>query len=249
MSTPPAPLSAFAACPGTSHVVGGGVTPASQVNKSAEFWINGSRPYDGPDADRLPDDGWVGRAFNRFGHDKVMAVFAICRGRAARYPTRNVPLRPGSAAVARATCPAGTHVSAGGASVSGPAAEAYLSSSAPFDSSQDADALVDDGWTATGFNDSGGPKRLVVYASCITNLPTYTAQPATSADALLFNACPAGTHGMGGGLSVTAPPGLAFLNALYPYAQTTNPPDAGFVSAAFTRGLSRAVTGYSICKT
>jgi hypothetical protein len=248
-STPPEVLRADAACPGDTHVVGGGVTPASQTNVAAEFWINRSSPYDGPDQDKMPDDGWFGRANNRFGHDKVMGVFAICQTGPVRYPTNTVRLAPGGGAVAKATCPGGTHVTNGGAAISGPGSEAYLNSSAPFDSGKDTDRLVDDGWTARAFNAKGTAKQLSVYATCVSNRPIYTAQSASGPDPIFFNTCDPGTHAMGGGMSISGPASGGFLNALYPFAEETNPPDAGFVSLIYTRGVVREATGFVICKT
>jgi hypothetical protein len=247
-STPPEVIRADAACPGDTHVVGGGVAPASQTNVAAELWINRSSAFDGPDPDHMPDDGWFGRANNRFGHDKVIAVFAICRAAAVRYQMHSVPLEPERGAVARAVCPPDTHVSSGGGAISGAGSEAYLSSSYPFDSADDADALVDDGWAARAFNVRGAGKRLTVSADCVSNRPAYISESAAVPDPLFFPNCGA-AHAMGGGMSLAGPANGGFLNALYPFGEVTNPPDAGFVALSYTRGVSRTATGFAICKT
>ncbi|MFO1540198.1 MAG: hypothetical protein ACKOTZ_07080 [Chloroflexota bacterium] len=43
------------ACPARRHVVGGG---ANVIGTADEVRLFASHPYDGPDADRIPDDGW-----------------------------------------------------------------------------------------------------------------------------------------------------------------------------------------------
>jgi hypothetical protein len=57
------------------HVVGGGARltgPADRGRLVASF------PYDGADADDVPDDGWRIRVYNLSGSDKQVTAFAIC---------------------------------------------------------------------------------------------------------------------------------------------------------------------------
>ncbi len=61
----------------SGHVAGGGVYvtgPATDAHLVA------SRPIDAGDSDRIPDDGWSGRAYNRTGGTQTVTVTAICIG-------------------------------------------------------------------------------------------------------------------------------------------------------------------------
>lgn len=65
------------ACGPTEHVVGGGarVTGGTSTARSVT-----SAPYDGTDADHIPDDGWVSRIHGLGGGNRKVAPFAICLG-------------------------------------------------------------------------------------------------------------------------------------------------------------------------
>jgi hypothetical protein len=246
-SAPPTAMSSSAACPAGTHVVGGGATPSSG-GTVAELWLNRSRPFDGPDSDTRPDDGWAARGYNRFGTTKAFSAFAICFAGGVRYATAQATAPAGTGMSASAQCPGTTHVSGGGATLNGSADAGYLNALNPIDSS-DPGTLPDDGWRARGFNRTGLQKRLDVYATCTTFNPQYTSLEVTGGDSLIFDACPAGSHAMEGGVSPSGPAGQAFLNTNYPYAGTTNPPDTGFVTAIRVAGSARPLTFYVICKT
>jgi len=55
--------------------VGGG---AMVSGASSEARLVVSAPYDGPDADTVPDDGWRTTVYNISGADKNVRTFAIC---------------------------------------------------------------------------------------------------------------------------------------------------------------------------
>ncbi|HKH14603.1 MAG TPA: hypothetical protein VKA47_08110 [Solirubrobacterales bacterium] len=246
-STPaPSVLVANAACPAGTHVVGGGATPLAVSNFNVQFWINRTTSFDGPDPDRVPDDGWIGRGFNRFGEQKSMFVFAICSAGAVRYATNHATAAPGAGVGTRAACPSGTHVAGGGAGLSGSATEAYLNSSSPYDSN-DADHRPDDGWRARAYNQGGPSKRLTVRAECVDALPRYASTASTDSSQVVLTNCPAGTHAMGGGGLNAGLASRAFLNALYPFMTSMGPPDDQFVLAVSRTNPTR-YTGYVVCK-
>jgi hypothetical protein len=252
-STPPAPppsvLASSATCPAGTHVAGGGAAWSSATTATPiQFWLNRSRPFDGPDPDTQPDDGWLGRGFNRSGTNKGFVAYAICLAGSVSYVTAGASAPAGRGMTAKAWCPSGTHVAGGGATVAGSASASYLNASHPFDSG-DADTRPDDGWRARGFNQSGVRKRLVVYGECVALNPRYATSSATGTDPLLFTPCPAGTHAMGGGALPAGPPSRAFLNILYPYAASVNPPDTGFVAWIHTIGGPLELKSYAVCKT
>jgi hypothetical protein len=248
LPTPPATLFASAQCPAGTRVVGGGATTASATPSGTnEFWLSRTRPFDGADADHRPDDGWLGRGFNRFGTAKNFGAYAICFGGAVRYGVGRVSAQSGSGMATRARCPSGTHVSGGGAALSGNADKGYLNASFPLDGG-DADTVADDGWRARAFNRSGTRKTLTVYTTCTNFNPQYQSVPVTGTDLLTSFACAGGAHGMEGGIKPSGAPSEAFLTTLYPYAGTTNPPDAGFVLGAHALGGSTGFLIYDICK-
>jgi hypothetical protein len=63
------------ACRQDEHVVGGGARVTGPANRER---LVSSYPYDGGDADDVPDDGWQVRAHNLSGNDKQVTAFAIC---------------------------------------------------------------------------------------------------------------------------------------------------------------------------
>ena len=65
------------ACGPAEHVVGGGarVTGGTSTARSIV-----SAPYDGTDADHIPDDGWVSRIHSLGGGARRVTPFAICLG-------------------------------------------------------------------------------------------------------------------------------------------------------------------------
>jgi hypothetical protein len=65
------------ACAGSEHAVGGGVRTSGPADGGR---LVSSFPYDGPDADDVPDDGWQARAYAISGADKTVTPFAICLG-------------------------------------------------------------------------------------------------------------------------------------------------------------------------
>lgn len=67
---------AKAACPKRRPVIGGGIYISGAASVS---WVTTSRPYDGPDADKVPDDGWTASSYNDGDSDLAMTVYAVCR--------------------------------------------------------------------------------------------------------------------------------------------------------------------------
>jgi hypothetical protein len=70
-------MSRKVACAASEHAVGGGVRTSGPADGAR---LVSSFPYDGPDADDVPDDGWQTRAYAISGADKTVTPFAICLG-------------------------------------------------------------------------------------------------------------------------------------------------------------------------
>jgi hypothetical protein len=243
---PPSVVGADAACPHGTHVVGGGFAGSAVRTRSAQFWINSIHPFDGPDANDVPDDGWTGRGFNRFGTDKRGVVHAICSAGTVRYTSNSRSLSPGSAGVVRANCPAGTYVSGGGVSLDGPATEAFINASSPRDS-KDADHTPDDGWFAHAYNQGGSSKTLSAYAACVSALPGYVEYGARFEGDTLSPGC-FGDHAMGGGAAIAGPRDASWLARISPVGSPNDPPDAGFVATVYRADTNVAYLAVAICK-
>lgn len=242
---PPSVVGADAACPDGTHVVGGGFTGSDVRTRAVQFWINSAGPFDGPDANDLPDDGWKGRGFNRSGTDKRAIVHAICSNDPVQYVSRSRSLSPGSAGAIRVACPQGTHVSGGGASLDGAATEAFLSASSPRDM-KDVDHEPDDGWFAHAYNQGGSTKTLSVHAVCVSAMPEYVAYGARFEGDTLSPGC-FGPHAMGGGAAIAGPRDAAWLAGFSPVGG--DPPDAGFVATVYRANTDVAFQAVAICKT
>lgn len=68
---------AAAKCPRGEPVVGGGSLAGGAFD--SDIRLNTSRPYDGPDGNAAPDDGWSAYVDNRGFGDETLTAYAICR--------------------------------------------------------------------------------------------------------------------------------------------------------------------------
>ncbi len=65
--------SAKATCPARMHASGGGIYTAGSGSPFVR-----SLPFDGPDKDRTPDDGWITTMVNRTADPQVLAAYVVC---------------------------------------------------------------------------------------------------------------------------------------------------------------------------
>ncbi len=153
------------ACGGAAwHVTSGSVFIATTGS-----WVNSSYPWDGPDADHRPDDGWQGGIYDVNGGTGGFSVYAICvRSGALRYVSQGpFSVAPGSAHRHRVACGPGEQVVGGGARLGGPEDRGRLVASFPSDGG-DGDHIPDDGWTSRVYNVAGAAKRVTAYAVCLS---------------------------------------------------------------------------------
>ena len=149
-------------------MVGGGAV-ATALPASNSGFVKTSRPFDGGDRGRRPDDGWRADLYNGSLGTGVGRVTAICLRNDrwdvsyARDVFKDLPSSAGG--VTSAFCPKGTSVAAGGGSVGPGEGEAWLNSSIPIDGG-DEDGVPDDVWTSYYYNFSGDPKNVTAYAVC-----------------------------------------------------------------------------------
>jgi hypothetical protein len=243
MGAAPAEAEVTADClPGT-RLNGGGVTPPS--SPFSESWVNTSLPVDGADAGSAPD-GRSGRIANLAGGAKSIAAYAICTAGSVRSRSARTRIDASDSGSVKAKCPAGTRVASGGAGLDGAASKSYLNSSYPLDG-RDGDSKPDDGWKARAFNASSSRAHLRVSVQCVAMPLAYRSFEANTGG-LRFAPCPAGHHALAGGIKADGEPGVGHINAAYPYAEPTNPPDAGFVLAmGSTFGSGPSYTAHVIC--
>jgi hypothetical protein len=151
------------ACPGTQRV-----TQGSMFIATSNSWITSTYPYDGPDMDSIPDDGWRGSVFDTAGGIGGFSDYAVCsKGLKLHYlksSTTNVKVK--SAATIKVPCPAEQHVIGGGERLTGSQSAGRLIGSFPYDG-PDNDKIPDDGWKAKVYNLDGSAKQLTGWAICL----------------------------------------------------------------------------------
>ncbi|HTG48620.1 MAG TPA: hypothetical protein VK646_13305, partial [Actinomycetota bacterium] len=99
------------ACAGTEQV-----TTGSMAIATSNSWINSSYPYDGPDKDKIPDDGWRGAVYDTGNGIGGFSDYAVCsKGLKLHYfkgPATKVKVK--SAVTVKVICPTDQHVVGGG---------------------------------------------------------------------------------------------------------------------------------------
>lgn len=150
-----------AACPSSKHVYGGGFYSNGGVGSTITL---GSRPYDGPDADGVRDDGWEATFFNYSGSDWTVSAYALCGPKKATVRTKTVDLAKRSQGFLRKRCGSGDRVTGGGAHIAVGQDVFWISSIYPDDA--DSDGINDDIWAAYFENTSSRKREITVYAIC-----------------------------------------------------------------------------------
>jgi hypothetical protein len=117
-------------CPPGTKVTGGGLETAPNSPR-AEVVV--SRPFDGPDGNSTPDDGWLGTENNGTHRQGSMSVQPVCAKSGDYKYVRSAPkpLPDDTEASARASCPDGTIISGGGVENSGTGVGAGIESTFP----------------------------------------------------------------------------------------------------------------------
>jgi hypothetical protein len=147
-------------CPGSRHVVGGGVAAESSR------LIEASYPFDSKDKNKKPDDGWKATTSGLSAGDVEVTV--ACSKVATSYRTRSLDLSPSVSSPVVPKCKGGTHLAAVGARLSGPIQYGDLNAMRPRDGA-DADSVPDDEVLVNMGNSGSNPdsEKLTGYAICI----------------------------------------------------------------------------------
>lgn len=243
--------SVVAKCPKGTRVIGGG---AQVLDDSGASRLVGSHPFDGRDADRKPDDGWRAVATNLTPVGTHLNVWAVCdeaKGFAYRYVKSKAKLPAGQMTVI-ASCAATESVAGGGALIKGKAAHLHLVMSHPADDLI-RDGTPDNGWSATGENNTTRTYELSTWAICTESGSfTYpeTQSPMESSGGMvnIRADCSAPLSRVtGGGFDVFGE-GATILMATRPY---TDDPDGivddGWSAVARNLGEAEVVRVIAIC--
>lgn len=142
-----------AACPSSKHVYGGGFYSSATYGKTS---TRSSRPYDGPDADNVRDDGWEATFYSYSGDWSVFA-YALCGPKKTTVRTKTVDVDPVSQGFVQKKCGSGQRVTGGGAHIAVGYTKGWISTIYPDE---------DDSWAAYLENQIPKKREITVYAIC-----------------------------------------------------------------------------------
>jgi hypothetical protein len=193
------------ACPSGTRVTAGGVH-IDGAGTDAHLSLAASLPWDGPDADTVPDDGWLGIANDEGNVPRKMTVFAICQASGSlSYISKSANLTGAGQEGEAVTCPAGRSVVGGGVSITGSTGTQNKVNSTYPEDGNDPDSRTDDIWHAYAINEIPGfTETMTVHAVCSsTGTFRYHSEfkpLPTGGQETVEAACPAGTEVVGGGV-------------------------------------------------
>jgi hypothetical protein len=165
--------------------------------------VHSSAPFDGPDADTTPDDGWRSRVDSFNGAQNTVTEYAICSTRQPRYRRDSYVVNDLQVAGFRTKCPAGDTALGGGIDISPEYYSGYVLASIPGPTGPTA---TWDTSAYAGFNAVN--QRVTGWAICGPAEVTYrtaTGEVADSGSGKASAACPAATRLIGGGVRVPLP--------------------------------------------
>jgi hypothetical protein len=174
-----------------------------------------------------------------------------------RYVSRTAPLRPGLTSVG-ANCPKRFNVVSGGVEVLDVVGETVqLVSSYPVDTRRDRDMKPDDGWRGIANNSSPSTLRMRTTAICSRGMSVVYAKSDTfdvpTGDRTDRGVdCPADSHGVGGGASLTSDGSTVELATLIPLDDDDldlDRDDGWFAGANNGSGIVQKLTVFTICAT
>jgi hypothetical protein len=184
-----------ASCRPDSHVLGGGQLIQAGVRNAM---VHSSAPFDGPDGDTFPDDGWRSRIDSFNGAQNTVTEYAICSTRQPKYRKSSYNIGDGPYyAGFRSKCPRRETALGGGIDVSPGYNSAGVVISIP-------DPPAPTGsWRGYALAGSVPGQRLTGWVICgVAEVSYRTArgQVANNGSGRASAACPAATSLIGGGV-------------------------------------------------
>ena len=242
------PGNALAACPRGKSPTGGGYQLTSAMGLN-QYEAAASKPFDGGDKGRVPDDGWQVRG-EQADHGVTAGSYAICTSGRHRYVSKARVAEDLSRAKVQCPGPA-WHVTGGGGSLGKPGTSTLLASF-PIDGG-DLDVKPDDGWEAWGY--APVDDKLRAFAVCAHRKPAYhlaTDSLDPGNGSRLTAMCGAGQHLLGvGGLVGDAPSQTALIQLATPddfnHDQVYDEAGATFAKNSLTASSPVESQAYAIC--
>jgi hypothetical protein len=203
------PGSLKVACPSGMGVLSGGM---GTVNGYGGILLTGSYPYDGPDKDSAPDDGWKVDVTNRGGLE--VEVDALCSKQKVKYVHEAFKFPRFNDGTGSVACPSGTHIISGGGRAG------TLIGLLPGDG-KDSDKKPDDKFTVHTESGATGKTKGVAWATCgkakVRYVTTKTAPIGSHTESDESDAlCPAGSVVLGGGAGMNVGHRDGAINSLFP---------------------------------
>jgi hypothetical protein len=160
---------AKARCPTGTYVAGGG-NYISGSNDDAT--LQATRPFDGGDRDKKPDDGWRVKAFNLRDIRKDLTAYAMCRKERPKYLGGFGTFSPPAGGGGGASCNEVNRSVAGpGAELKGEASLVRLTAYYPEDNTIEAGDEPDDYAIHEGENATTGQVKDGSFAACLNLSP------------------------------------------------------------------------------
>jgi hypothetical protein len=212
-----------AACPAGSHVLGGGQYVLAADRQAI---VHSSAPFDGGDADAIPDDGWRSTVDSLFGGNDQVTEYAICSTKQPVYRFTTMTMAGPNEVQIHRNCPEGDAVLGGGVSISAGYSSAYVTTS---------DAADGAAWDAHAIAGLAGKvhQRVTDWAICAPVHASYRHATGFAPKNDFGEAaatCPGGTKVVGGGVRT---PDLSFAdeedNVRATISSPFDGPDGNFV--------------------
>jgi hypothetical protein len=199
---------AFAVCPGTKRVVGGGVVQSGSANRLS---VLASGPLDATGVTLNTDDGdvakqWYAAVGNFSGAERTFRVYALCSGASdATIKETQFTVAPDTTGEAFAVCPGTKRVVGGGVVQSGSARRLWVRASGPLDATgftlNTDDGDVAKQWYAAVLNGDDTERTLRVFALCSDASDATIEETQFTTDSTeAFAVCPGTKRALGGGV-------------------------------------------------
>jgi hypothetical protein len=214
----------FAECAEGDAVTGGGGLIATAPADEARLTMT-SPFHVGPTAGK-PREAWAVGAKNEGNTSSPFSAYAICRKAGSDglvYRSASSPLGSADTTTVTARCPSGSAVLGGGAQVIDTLDGVFINRSRPFDDG-DRNSRPEDGWQVRVFNNAGN-YTLKAWAICTSKGTSHVHYRSDTREDITGPGtgdagarCHDDEVAVGGGASMSGPPGRGWISMAYPFA-------------------------------